>query len=36
MIRLEPGSIIDGFTVTSKFAKGGMGTLWHAEKAGVD
>ena len=36
MIRLEPGSIIDGFTVTSKFAKGGMGTLWHAEKAGID
>lgn len=36
MIRLEPGSIVDGFTITAKFAKGGMGTLWHATKDGID
>lgn len=36
MNRLEPGSIVDGFIITSKFAKGGMGTLWHAQKAGID
>jgi serine/threonine protein kinase len=36
MIRLEPGSVVDGFTITSKFAKGGMGTLWHAEKPGFN
>lgn len=36
MIRLGPGSIVDGFTITSKFTKGGMGTLWHAEKPGIE
>jgi hypothetical protein len=36
MERLGPGSVIDGFTLQSKFAKGGMGSLWNATKEGID
>ncbi len=36
MERIGPGSVIDGFTLQSKFAKGGMGALWNATKEGID
>ena len=36
MERPGPGSTIDGFTLQSRFATGGMGTLWHATKPGID
>jgi eukaryotic-like serine/threonine-protein kinase len=36
MEQLRSGSVIDGFTLQSKFAKGGMGSLWRATKAGID
>ncbi|MGB8818822.1 MAG: bifunctional serine/threonine-protein kinase/universal stress protein [Rhizobiaceae bacterium] len=36
MERPGPGRVIDGFTLQTKFAKGGMGTLWHASKPGID
>ena len=36
MQRPAPGHVIDGFTLQSKFAKGGMGSLWNAVKEGID
>lgn len=36
MIKPAPGVVIDGFELQSKFAKGGMGNLWHATKPGFD
>lgn len=36
MQRPTQGSVIDGFTLQSKFAKGGMGSLWNAVKEGID
>ena len=36
MRKFGPGSTIDGFTLQSKFASGGMGALWNVTKQGID
>ena len=36
MIKPAPGVVIDGFELQSKFAKGGMGSLWNVTKPGFD
>jgi eukaryotic-like serine/threonine-protein kinase len=36
MQRFGPGSTIDGFVLQSKFASGGMGSLWNVTKEDID
>ncbi len=36
MGRLNSGDVIDGFVLDEKLAAGGMGSLWHATKPGID
>jgi len=36
MAKLNPGDILDGFTLTERLTSGGMGALWRATKPGID